>query len=154
MGFGSVSKCTQPFPQSTNRKKKHFDSPGYIYLRFTVASSHYNSSQNIFPFSTGSFSLNQFGGSAATGFFFSSLQHSGITILRLTNSRLLSAFGSSRSKCVIIPNHRSWSFEGCVYFLFSLLLFCIFGSFYFIFQKKGYLLASGFGFLRNFVRMG
>lgn len=66
------------------------------------------------------------------------------------------AFRSSRSKCVTIPNHRSWSFEGCVCFpFFSLFYFFAYlGVFYFIFPKKGYRLASGFGFLRNFVRMG
>lgn len=115
-----------------------------------MASSHYNSPQNIFPFSTGSFSLNQLGGCVTTIFFVIAppLHRSGITALRLTNSGFLLAFGSSRSKCVIIPNHRSWSFEGCVGFPFSLFYFFAYlGVFiYFIFQKKGIVLLLGSGF--------
>jgi len=67
MGFGSVFKCIRAFSRQT-AKKNDFNSPGYIYLRFTVASSHYNSSQKYFSFFSGVFSLNQFGGCGATIF--------------------------------------------------------------------------------------
>jgi len=148
MVFGSVLKCIRAFPRQTAKKKRLRFS--WIYL-FTIYGGLVTLQliSNIFPFSAGSFSLNQFSGCGATIFFViaPALQRSGMTILRLANSRFMLAFGSSRSKCVTIPNHRSWSFEGCVCFPFSLFYFFAYlGVFYFIFQKKGIVLLLGSGF--------
>lgn len=58
------------------------------------------------------------------------------------------AFGISGSGYVTIPNHRSWSFEGCVCsFVFLSSTFAYFGVFLFYFsKKKGIVLLMGLGF--------
>lgn len=113
-----------------------------------VASSHYNSPQKHFSFFSGVFfpkSIRRVWGN----YFFrhctriAAFWHdhpSWFSGVRDPNALLYRIIGVGRSRAAFV--------------FLSLFYFCIFGSFSFYFTKKGYRLASGFGFLRNFVRMG
>jgi len=158
MGFGSVLGSTRAFSRSWTNSYKEATSILLDIFTFMIYGGPVTLQliSNNFPLSAGPFFPHQFGGCGATIF-----RHC---------IRIAAFWPDHPSACqleILCWHSGVWDPDTSLYRIIGLRLFsffllsstlCIFGSFFICLfhfsKKKGYRHASGFGFLRKFVRMG